>query len=90
MPCYATGTAEGDARLGEQEARAEVTKLTRLLCTAMHIVSKATIWVTPATEELEEWWEEHQMIDRRRKKEEHERESRPAKRATGATRRSSR
>jgi hypothetical protein len=32
MPCYATGTAEGDARLMAQEAHEQLTITTRVAC----------------------------------------------------------
>lgn len=68
MPCYVTGSAEGDARLAASEARERCTTLTRLLCEAMdHLTAKQSrLW----SDELSQWWAEHQRIDEERKRSE--------------------
>jgi hypothetical protein len=59
MPCYHTGSAEGDARLVANEARKEVTRLTRLLCAAMRAHDASTNM--PAS--VVAWWAEHKRVD---------------------------
>ena len=62
MPCYMTGSAEGDARLAAHEAREAATKLTRLLCAACAALEAAGL-VDAANAELSDWWSEHKRID---------------------------
>jgi hypothetical protein len=78
MPCYATGSAEGDARLAASEARSEYTKTARLLCQACEIIErKSSGWPVNAPKELTAWWENHKKIDAaRRKRERRERQQR--------------
>lgn len=67
MPCYMTGSAEGDARLAADEARAQVTKLTEILCAQMRALEK----VDPGLihKSAKAWWEEHKKIDAQRRTE---------------------
>lgn len=69
MPCYATGSAEGDARLSAQEARAEATRVTALLCRACRIIEQRVCKLKdggPIMAELSAWWAKHQKVDRER------------------------
>lgn len=63
MPCYRTGSAEGDASLDASEARSDVTKLTRLLCNACELLEDNEI---PIRGSLREWWLNHLRIDNAR------------------------
>lgn len=65
MPCYITGSAEGDARLAASEANEEATKLARILC----IVGRwADINGRTASmpQVFRDWWQAHKKIDRQR------------------------
>jgi hypothetical protein len=69
MPCYYTGSKEGDAALAYEESvkslTKKITKLTRLLCkTCEHIEH---LEVTFPSEEIENWWEKHKKTDAKRK-----------------------
>ena len=65
MPCYLTGSAEGDARLDAAEARKEVTKLTRLLCEAMECLEHhGCDHISPAARS---WWTAHKKVDAKRR-----------------------
>ncbi len=66
MPCYMTGTAEGDASLAASEAIQRTTELTRLLCMQLealentnneHLIHRAVL----------PWWNHHKEIDQQRK-----------------------
>ena len=71
MPCYATGSAEGDARLAAQEANDELTKVTRLLCKLCGRLERSGFTKPITTDKkLHAWWEKHKKIDRIRKGEE--------------------
>jgi hypothetical protein len=67
MPCYLTGSAEGDARLSASESRAEVTKLAALLCKVCETYEN-----TPEGSDVYlpsdvlSWWNEHKKIDAER------------------------
>ncbi len=64
MPCYYTGSAEGDAKLAHQqeavELSREITNLTRLLCEACTELSMDNV-----SDELKKWWKQHQKIDKK-------------------------
>ena len=64
MPCYYTGTAEGDARLAAQEATTELTEVTRLLCKAMKVVERERL-LKSMPDDVRDWWREHKVIDRK-------------------------
>lgn len=62
MPCFMTGSAEGDAALARDEAAAETTKVTRLLCALL----KELPPTHPAIDRvpgLKRWRDKHQKID---------------------------
>lgn len=68
MPCFVTGSAEGDAQLAASEAREAATLATRLLCGVMERISpmqRGDLYRLVAG--LQPWWEKHQQIDRDRK-----------------------
>ena len=70
MPCYQTGSAEGDARLDAEEARKELTDTTRMLCRLMTVLVEADVFKGTTfigkVDGLQEWWRLHQEIDRQR------------------------
>ncbi len=78
MPCYTTGSAEGDARLSASEARAEATRAVELLCRACAIIEQRVCKLKdggPLMAELAAWWMYHQEVDAKRlKKERRERQ----------------
>ena len=80
MPCYATGSAEGDARLSAQEAQARATRATALLCRACEIIEQRVGKLKdmgPIAAELSAFWAEHQKVDKeRRERERRERQRR--------------
>jgi hypothetical protein len=63
MPCYYTGSAEGDARLHAEEAQTELTKVTRLLCSAMKAAERQR-FLSAMPNDVRQWWREHKKIDR--------------------------
>lgn len=69
MPCYYTGSAEGDAKLAYQEATEALTEVTSLLCELCAYVEAGGGRGT-LPERVQEWWEKHQRIDAKRKREE--------------------
>jgi hypothetical protein len=71
MPCYYTGTAEGDAKLQRNEANKALTKVTRLLCRLCRHHDKYSLLDMPP--EVRKWWKKHQMIDNKRKAKSNER-----------------
>ena len=69
MPCYYTGSAEGDAELARSEMSTELTKVAQMLCALCenlenvrmdHLITGDTV----------EWWKEHKEIDQARAKRE--------------------
>lgn len=68
MPCYTTGTAEGDARLSAERAAAEVTELTRILC-AVGQQAVRYGWLLRLPASFQAWWAKHEEIDQRVRKE---------------------
>lgn len=72
MPCYYTGTREGDLELNLEEKSEALTKVTRLLCE----VCQKFEGKLPKNAQV--WWSEHKEIDRERQ----ERETRDKMRDT--------
>jgi len=62
MPCFYTGSAEGDARLAASEAREALTSITQLLCETCRQADK-NHYTLPA--ETQKWWNEHKTLDRK-------------------------
>ena len=72
MPCYYTGTAEGDAKLAADEARRELTRVTSMLCELLaRIDYEGEFTLTDLHDELvpglNNFWQEHKAIDKKRK-----------------------
>ena len=79
MPCYATGSAEGDARLDAHESAQEVTYLTRMLCAVCSNLELPTVkGLSYLSLEGQAWWKEHKLIDAERVQEEKDREQEKA------------
>lgn len=70
MPCYYTGSAEGDRALAAQEnadkLAEKLTEMTELACEAMEIIDKAGIAYT-SSYKLRDWWKKHKKLDAARK-----------------------
>lgn len=64
MPCYFTGTAEGDRALEAQEAQENLTRVTRLLCIACKYIDSQNL---PIPEKIQNWWKKHKKIDKKTK-----------------------
>lgn len=71
MPCYYTGSAEGDAALAQKESSEKLAKelstTTDLLCTTLkqlESTSPAAIKKLPAN--IQDWWKKHKKVDQRR------------------------
>lgn len=60
MPCYITGTAEGDEKLFHDE---EMTKLTQMLCETLRALEASNGKVP---ESVKSWWASHKKVDAKR------------------------
>lgn len=60
MPCYYTGSAEGDANLAAKEARDALTEVTALLCSMCSAYENNQ--GVPAA--VAKWWSQHKKMDR--------------------------
>lgn len=73
MPCYYTGSAEGDRALAATEKAEELatklTQMTEFACEAMAIVEHQG-FAKSCTYALRKWWQDHQKIDQQRKDQE--------------------
>ncbi len=65
MPCYVTGTAEGDARLAADDARQAATRLSELLCMQLRALDE-TGHENLIHGAVRPWWDEHKRIDQER------------------------
>lgn len=85
MPCFHTGSAEGDARLAAREAQKELTEVMQMLCYICAELDYQGTFnsVTAGLPTIKEWWEEHKRIDMKRlaEEEEQKRQEAVAKRA---------
>lgn len=75
MPCYITGSAEGDARLSAEESNTEATKVTALLCSLCEALEKArdtspVPFHVDVPKAVDHWWAAHKKIDAKRQSEE--------------------
>ena len=62
MPCYVTGTSEGDANLHAAEAQKAATSATRVACEALrYIEEKGDIHHLSIS--AQQWWREHRVVD---------------------------
>lgn len=71
MPCYATGSAEGDAQLAAAEVREELARVTRVAC---ELAEFARDFKRAFSKETTEWMADHARLDRARKLREQARE----------------
>lgn len=72
MPCYLTGSAEGDALLAVEEAHEEATKMADMLCRVLtrYEMIRPQLSFRSLMEEhsdIAEWWVLHKKIDTKRK-----------------------
>lgn len=67
MPCFYTGSAEGDARLLVEEANSKLTMVTQLLCAVLETMEKRGQVIPQGALE---WWKEHKKIDAKRRADE--------------------
>lgn len=65
MPCYITGSREGDLELSSRQASQRATEAARAACEALSIV-EARGDLAECSAETQEWWAEHKRIDRER------------------------
>jgi hypothetical protein len=66
MPCFVTGSAEGDERLYREEVEAKATRLCRLLCElCRHCEGRMDM-----PPRVRAWWVEHKKVDAKREAEE--------------------
>lgn len=69
MPCYVTGSAEGDARLSAREAQQRATLAARVACEALSLLEQGS-YVEVLSEEAQVWWAQHKLVDEQRRKSE--------------------
>ena len=62
MPCYYTGSAEGDAKLAAQETHKKLTEVTRVACEALRMIEHMGD-LGGLTAETRGWWIEHKKVD---------------------------
>lgn len=62
MPCFYTGSAEGDARLNAAESHKALTKATRVLCKTCKWLEKSNL-MDHSPSELKKWWTSHKKVD---------------------------
>lgn len=70
MPCYYTGSAEGDAELRAEESRKLVTELTQMLCSLCEKIPEKDL-----PQNVAKWYKKHRKVDEervRKLKKEHE------------------
>lgn len=69
MPCYYTGSAEGDAALAHEESnkkhKSTITKLTRMLCDSCKEMEAKGIEIPKS---VKAWWIRHKKIDKKNEK----------------------
>jgi hypothetical protein len=69
MPCYITGSAEGDARLSASESHAKATEMADMLCSLCERIEKHKISIV-LPDKVQLWWDNHKKIDAERIKRE--------------------
>lgn len=67
MPCYATGSREGDAELSAREAQQEALEATRAACEMMAKLKENDL--SGLSKQTRAWIKKHVEIDRKRMKE---------------------
>ena len=65
MPCFYTGSAEGDAQLAAQEAREELTEVTRVACELAKLATPKKF--VKLSEKTQDWVLEHRKTDKKNK-----------------------
>jgi hypothetical protein len=77
MPCFITGTAEGDARLAASDARSQATEYNAMLCTTLSYLKEHYGYVLEAlladNQDIAQYWIAHLAVDAERKLREQER-----------------
>ena len=72
MPCYVTGSYEGDRELDARETREELLRVTRVACELAQAIRDADIshFVIFPTLNLstQKWVREHELVDKKRRK----------------------
>lgn len=76
MPCYVTGSREGDLALDARDAREELQRVTRVACDLARAYTHLLSVYYPSSNglfytlsvETREWIREHKAIDARRRK----------------------
>lgn len=68
MPCYATGSREGDAELSAREAQQEALEATRAACEMMAKLKENDL-LSELSKQTRAWIKKHVEIDRKRMKE---------------------
>lgn len=72
MPCYYTGTREGDLELQAEEHGAELVALTRMLCSTIKNITKSHSSAHRdkflLSKETQAWWKAHQARDKAHRK----------------------
>lgn len=72
MPCFATGSAEGDALLSAAESDREATAATRAACEMLRELRSFRPSINNLSKSTMDWIKRHEEIDRKRKKKERE------------------
>lgn len=65
MPCYVTGSAEGDANLALDEAQQAATQATEMLCAVMRNLDNLGLEQS-APGNVQDWWKKHKRLDAQR------------------------
>lgn len=66
MPCYATGSRQGDLELSLSESQKIATKSTQRLCATLEVFEQFEEFnLLPA--DVKRWWKSHKEVDARRK-----------------------
>lgn len=66
MPCYATGSRQGDLELSLNDAQKIATKATQRLCATLEVFEQYEEFnLLPA--DVKRWWRKHKEVDARRK-----------------------
>ena len=82
MPCYMTGSAESDARMGEREAQERAQAATRVACEAMQELEDDGE-LSRVSAESQLWWQNHKATDAERRQREQDEEDRQELRKSG-------
>ncbi len=71
MPCFYTGSAEGDAKLQADDARKALTITTEMLCTVCALIDDHNTCHDAndfarldLPKDVKKWWKKHKKIDK--------------------------